>query len=123
MKTYLQHFLSQTIHLLLYFMMGVSVLSIMVPWFVYTFDFVTWGNVGGFSIACDIIFIERFTFNKRYCWLTKKLPISMIFINVGNILCNEFFPEYYALYGQLYEITVFSVTLLIFAIITIEKKD
>jgi len=121
MKKYLQHFLSQTVHLLLYFMMGVSVLSIIVPWFGYRFDFVTWGNGGGFSIACDIIFIERFYFNKKYCWLTRNLPISMIFINVGNILCNEFFPEYYELYGQLYEITIFSVTLLIFFILCIEK--
>lgn len=121
MQKYIQHFLSQTVHLLLYFMMGVSVLSIIIPWFGYRFDFVTWGNGGGFSVACDLIFIERFSFNKRYCWLTKKLPFAMIFINIGNILCNELFPGYYELYGQLYEITVFSVTLLIFTIISIDK--
>ena len=119
---YIQHFLSQTVHLLLYFMMGVSVLSIVFPWFNINFDYITWGNSGGFSIACDIIFIERFTFNKRYCWLTKALPICMIFVNSINILCNELFPKHYELYGQIYEVTIFSVTLLIFAIITIEKK-
>lgn len=118
---YLQHFLDQTVHLLLYFMMGVSVLSIAIPWLGYKFDFVSWGNGGGFSIACDIIFVKLFTFNKRYCWLTRKLPITMIFINIGNILCNEFYPKYYELYGQLYEVTVFSVTLLIFFILCIEK--
>jgi len=122
MKNYLQHFLSQTVHLLLYFMMGVSVLSIIVPWFGYRFDFTTWGNGGGFSIACDIIFIERFYFNKRYCWLTRKLPIAMIFINIGNILCNELFPKYYELYGQLYEISIFSVTLFIFFILCFNKR-
>lgn len=122
MIKYLHHFLSQTVHLLLYFMMGVSVLSIVLPWFGFQFDYVTWGNSGGFSIACDIIFIERFSFNKRYCFLTRMLPISMIFINLMNILCNEFFSKHYELYGQLYEVTIFSVTLLIFAIITIEKK-
>lgn len=122
MIKYLHHFLSQTVHLLLYFMMGVSVLSIVLPWFGFDFDYVTWGNFGGFSIACDIIFIERFSFNKRYCFLTRMLPISMIFINLMNILCNEFFSKHYELYGQLYEVTIFSVTLLIFAIITIEKK-
>lgn len=122
MIKYMHHFLSQTVHLLLYFMMGVSVLSIVLPWFGFEFDYVTWGNSGGFSIACDIIFIERFSFNKRYCFLTRMLPISMIFINLMNILCNEFFSKHYELYGQLYEVTIFSVTLLIFAIITIEKK-
>lgn len=122
MIKYLHHFLSQTVHLLLYFMMGVSFLSIVLPWFCFEFDYVTWGNSGGFSIPCDIIFIERFSFNKRYCFLTRMLPISMIFINLMNILCNEFFSKHYELYGQLYEVTIFSVTLLIFAIITIEKK-
>lgn len=121
MKKYLHHFLSQTVHLLLYFMMVVSVLSIVLPWFGYNFDYISWGNGGGFSIACDIIFIERFYFNKRYCWLTQKLPVSMVLINVVNIIQNEFFPRHYALYGQIYEITIFSVTLLIFAIITIDK--
>lgn len=121
MQKYFQHFLSQTVHLLLYFMMGVSVLSIVIPWFGFKFDFVTWGNFAGYSLACDIIFLERFYFNKRYCWLTRKMPVSMIIINLTNILCNEFFPRYYELYGQIYEVIIFSVTLLISAIITIEK--
>lgn len=121
MQKYFQHFLSQTVHLLLYFMMGVSVLSIIIPWFGFKFDFVTWGNFAGYSLACDIIFLERFYFNKRYCWLTRKLPIAMIIINLTNILCNELFPRYYELYGQIYEVIIFSVTLLISAIITIEK--
>lgn len=115
-------YLKKRHHLLLYFMMGVSVLSVLMPWLGYNFDYVTWGNGGGFSIACDIIFITVFSFDKRYCVLTRMLPISMIFINIINILCNEFFPKHYELYGQLYEITVFSVTLIIFAIISIEKS-
>lgn len=102
-------------------MMGVSVLSIIIPWTGFTFDFVSWGNAGGYSIACDIIFIERFYFNKRYCWLIRKLPISMIITNLFNILCNEFLPKHYELYGQLYEIGIFSVTLFIFFIICINK--
>lgn len=118
---YIQHFLTQTVHLLLYFMMGVSFLSIVIPWFGYEFSYVTWGNSGGFSIACCLICIERFSFNKRYCTLTRMLPISMIIINIFNILCNEFLPEHYELYGQIYEIIIFSVTLLIFAILTLEK--
>lgn len=122
MKAYFQHFLSQTVHLLLYFMMGVSVLSIMLPWFGCTFDFVAWGNSGGFSIACDIVFIERFSFNKRYCWLTQKLPFSMILINTVNIIQNEFFPKHYEAYGQIYEVIIFSVTLFIFFILLIEKR-
>lgn len=121
MKKLIQQFLSKTIHLLLYFMMGVSVLSIIIPWYGFVFDFTTWGNFGGFSIACNIIFIERFYFNHKYCWLTRKLPICMICVNIFNILCNEFYPNHYELYSQLYEIGIFSVTLFIFFVIYIEK--
>lgn len=122
MKKYIHHFLSQTVHLLLFFMMGVSVLSVIIPWIGFNFDYVTWGNSGGYSIPCDIIFIERFYFNKRYCWLIRKLPISMIFANIFNILCNEFYSEHYELYGQLYEIGIFSLTLFIFFILCINKR-
>lgn len=102
--------------------MGVSFLSIIIPWSGYEFDFTTWGNGGGFSIACDIILIERFYFNEKCCWPTRKLPISMLIINIGNIISNEFFPKYYQLYGQLYEVFIFSLTLLIFVILCINKK-
>lgn len=122
MKKYLQHFLSQTVHLLLYFMMGISVLSIIVPWFGYRFDFTTWGNGGGFSIACDIIFIERFYFNRKYCRPTRYLPFAMLFINVTNIIANEFFPKHYEMYGKWYEVTIFSVILIISGVLAITNK-
>ena len=122
MKKYSQHFLSQTVHLLLYFMMGVSALSIIAPWFSYNFDFTTWGNGGGFSIACDIIFIERFYFNKKYCVPTRYLPFAMLFINITNIIANEFFPIHYEMYGKWYEITIFSITLLIASILMLNNK-
>lgn len=118
---YLEHFLNETIYLMPYSVMAVSFLSVILPKIGFNFDFVTWGNAGGFSLIVDVAFIKLFFFNFRYCWLTRNLPISMIFINILNILCNEYFPKHYELYGQIYEITIFSVTLLIFAVITIEK--
>lgn len=118
----LKYFLGQTVHLLLYFMMGVSFLSIVLPWFGINFNYVTWGNGGGYSIACDIIFIERFSFSKRYCGLTRMLPISMIFINILNIISNEFFHKHYEIYGKWYEIIIFSVILMIALVLCINKK-
>lgn len=118
----IKHFLSQTVHLLLYFMMGVSVLYIIIPWFGYNFNYVTWGNGGGFSIACDIIFIERFYFSKRYCATTRLLPFSMLFINISNIISNEFFLKHYEIYGKWYEIIIFSVILVIALVLCINKK-
>lgn len=119
---YVEHFLSETIFLIPYMLMAVSFLSVIMPYLGFDFNFVTWGNGGGFSLITDILFIRVFCFNKKYCWLTRKLPLSFIFINIGNILCNEFYPRYYELYGQLYEITIFSVTLFVFLIFLIEKS-
>ena len=121
MKSYFSHFLTETIHLLLYAMVGVSVLSILLPKLGIEFHYATWGNLGGFSLACDIIFLDRFTFNKRYCWLTRALPIAMIIVNILNILCNIFLEKHYELYGSLYEISVFSLTLFISLILSVEK--
>jgi len=121
-KKYIQHFLIQTVHLFMYIMVFVSFLSIIIPKLGFEFDYVSWGNGGGFSIACDLIFIERFYFNKRYCRLTRYLPFSFLFINLINIISNEFFHNYHELYSKWYEVTIFSLTLFIALIIGINNK-
>lgn len=125
MRTYLkyiEHFLDQTIYLLPYSLMVVSLLSVLFPLFGIKFDFVTWGNLGGYSIICDILFIKVFFFNKRYCWLTRHLPFAMLFISTVNVISNEYFPEYYAIYSQLMEITIFSIVLAIAFVLWAEKQ-
>lgn len=119
---YIEHFLNETIYLLPYFLMGVSFLSILIPWLGFKFDFVTWGNGGGFSIICDVLFVKFFYFNLRYCWLTRHLPFSMILINIINIIQREFFPEHHELYSQIYEVVIFSITLFIGIYIELNKR-
>lgn len=125
MKTslkYIEHFLDQTIYLLPYIFMGVSFLAVLLPKMGFEFNFITWGNLGGFSIVCDILFIKVFFFGKRYCWLTRHLPFAMLFISICNIIANEFFPEYYEVYSQFFEILIFSIVLSIAFILWVNKK-
>ena len=121
-KKYIQHFLNQTAHLFMYAMVVVSLLSVLIPYFGFNFDFTTWGNAGGYSILCDFIFIERFYFNKRYCVPTRYLPFGMLFINIVNIISNEFFYNYHVVYSKWYEVIIFSLTLIIALIVMMNKK-
>ena len=102
--------------------MVVSFLSIILPWVGFSFDFVTWGNGGGFSVATDILFVYVFYFNIKYCWLTRNLPFALLFINIVNIVSHEFFPEKHELYSKWYEIIIFSVILFIAIILCINKR-
>lgn len=125
MKTslkYIKHFLEQTIYLLPYSLMGVSFLSIAIPLLGFKFDFVTWGNGGGFSVITDIAFIYIFYFNIKYCWLTRHLPFALLFINIVNIISNEFFPQQHEIYSKWYEIIIFSVILFIAFILALNNK-
>lgn len=121
MKSYTEYFLDKTIYLLSYFLMGVSFLSIALPWFGFEFNIYTWGNFGGFSIITNILFIKVFYFNKKYCWLTRNLPFALMLISIINIICT-FTPEQYKQYEKFYEVIIFSVILIIGIIICINKK-
>jgi len=97
--------LKNTIYLLPILLMGVSFLSVIVPWFGYNFDFVLWGNIGGFSLITDVLFFYVF-FYGNYCIFTKYFSICLFIVNLVNIwgLYNP------GPYNMLYEITIFSVT-------------
>lgn len=118
---YLEHFLKQTVYLLPYLLMGVSFLSIILPKLGFSFNYVTWGNAGGFSIITDIMFITFLSFDNRYCRLTRFLPFSLLLINIVNIISNQL-PDKYREYEQLYEIIIFSLTLFIALVICINKR-
>jgi len=100
--------------------MGVSFFSVIVPLVGENFNYVLWGNVGGFSLITNVLFFYVFYYG-RYCLLTKLLPIGMFFINLLNIF-GVYYPKYYYLW---YEIVVFSLILtaaLIFELKTLLKK-
>jgi len=81
--------------------MGVSFLSI-----IFDLNYVVWGNIGGYSLATDILFLYVFWYG-RYCLLTKLLPFGLILSNIVNIF-GFYYPKYY---NTWYEVVIFSVIL------------
>jgi len=109
--------LKSTIYLLPIFLMGVSFLSIILPWFQINFDYTLWGNIGGDSVFTSILFIYIFYYG-NYCTLTKILPFGLLASNIVNIW-GVFFPKYYKPW---YEIVIFSVILSSIVIYKIKKR-
>ena len=120
MKLYLKHikhFMHQTIFLLSYILIGVSFLSIIIPKIGLEFDYVVWGNIGGYSLITNYLFIYIFTLG-NYCWTTRMLPLAMCLVNIINILGVKY-PKYYESW---YEVLIFSVILIVGFIIYVNKR-
>lgn len=121
MIKYLKHILSETIFLLPYLLMATSFLFVLLPKFGYELDSNFWRNFGGYSLATNILFLYVFTFNKKYCFTTRLLPISTTIVSIYNMAAS-FLPEHYLQYKSGFEIIVFSVTLFVGVILCINKK-
>lgn len=113
----LKIFLEQTIYLLSYLLMTVSFLAVIFRWFNLPWDWVLWGNIGGYSLITSVLFFKVFYFGK-YCWTTKHMPIALIITNIINIW-GLFYPKYYFWW---YEVFIFSVFLFMSIIIWINKR-
>lgn len=118
---YIKHILSETIYLLPYFLMAVSFLSLVFEKLHLKFDLNLWCNLGGYSLFTSIMFVYVITMNRKYCFTNRMLPVSMCFISIFNMVMS-FFPEYYDVYSQLFEIIVFSLTLFVGLILCITKR-
>lgn len=112
----MKFFLKQTIYLLPIFLMGVSFLSVIIPWFGYDFDYVLWGNIGGFSLITDVLFFYVFYYGK-YCIFTKLFPVCLFLVNLVNIW-GLYNPTPYNIW---YEVTIFSLTLSALGIYQLNK--
>jgi hypothetical protein len=113
----MKYFLKQTIYLLPILLMGVSFLSSIIPLLGYNFDYVLWGNIGGFSLITDVLFFYVFYYGK-YCIFTRIFPISLFVVNLVNIwgLCNE------KLYYAWYELVIFVLTLVPLLIYELNRR-
>lgn len=121
MTKYLKHILSETIFLLPYSLMATSFLFVILPKFGYELDSNFWRNFGGYSLSTNILFLYIFTFNKKYCFTTRLLPISTTIVSMYNMVAS-FLPENYMQYKSGFEIIILSVTLLVGVILCINKK-
>lgn len=118
---YVKHIFSETIFLLPYLLMAVSFLSVLFGWMGWNFDKNFWCNLGGYSVFTNALFIYVLTLNKNYCFTTRALPVSMMFVSFVNMFAS-FFPEWFKVYEQFFEVIILSITLFVSLIVCITKR-
>jgi hypothetical protein len=78
------------------------------------------GNIIGYSLITNIVFFYLFNYKGNYCWFTKRTPLFLILINfidiIGNFISYEF-------YSKIFNITICSVSLILFIISKIKSHD
>jgi len=79
--------------------MGVSLLSIIVTKLGFDFNYVLWGNIGGYSLVTNVLFIYIF-YSGNYCILTRLMSLGLLISNIVNII-GEFYPKYYNIWYDL----------------------
>jgi len=118
---YIKHILSETIFLLPYLLMAVSFLSVLFGWIGWNFDKNFWCNLGGYSFFTNIMFVYILTLNKNYCFTTRALPVSMMFVSFVNMFAS-FFPGRFKMYEQFFEVIILSITLFVSLIVFLTKR-
>ncbi len=76
------------------------------------------GNTLGYSLLSNIIMYFTFD-NKRYCWLVRNIPTSLIIINLIDM--SSYFISYSA-YSILFNIAVCVITITMAIIFKLKEK-
>jgi hypothetical protein len=109
----MKFFLKQYIYLLPIFLFVADLLSLFID-----FNFVVMGNILGYSLITNIVFIYVFSYG-NYCWFTKLAPFGMIALNLLNIIGYYLVDKSYIFW---YVISIFCVILTLVLILEISKK-
>lgn len=118
---YIKHFLSETIFMLPYLLMAVSFCAVLLPRLAIDFDKNFWCNLGGYSLFTNVLFLYVFTFNRKYCFTTRALPVAMTFVSVYN-MCASFLDGYFLIYKYWFEVIILSITLFVSLVVCISRK-
>ena len=84
------------------------------------FNFIIAGNSVGCSLATNIVFWYHFNWtNKKYCWLTRNIPLGLIIMNLIDILGN--YIDYQD-YDKIFNIFICAIFLILAAVFYIRKR-
>ena len=109
----MQFWLKQYVYLLPIVLLVASLLSVF-----FDYNYVVVGNLVGYSIATNILFLYVFYYGK-YCWFTRLSPIGLIMINIVDIVGNYISDKFYNFW---YVIAIFSVILTLTIILELDKR-
>jgi len=78
------------------------------------------GNIIGYSLITNIVFFYLFNYKGNYCWFTRRAPLFLMLINFIDII--GIFISYDD-YKEIFNITICSVSLILFIISKIKSHD
>jgi hypothetical protein len=82
-------------------------------------DFTIWGNILGYSLLTNIVFIYVFIVsNRNYCWFTK---LSVIALPLMNIICLFGNLVNYETYGFWYEVIICAIVFFLSILLALKK--
>ena len=84
-----------------------------------TFDYVIMGNILGYSLLTNVVFIYVFIVsNRNYCWFTK---LSVIALPLMNIICLFGTVINYETYGFWYEVSICAIVFFLSILLALKK--
>lgn len=102
------------IHLAPVIMLIVTLLSNFVE-----LNYVVTGNIIGYSLMSNLVMWFHFNFTGKYCFITKRISLGLILINLIDIV-GEFIN--YSYYTKIFNVVVCSVALTLFTIFKLKDK-
>jgi len=81
------------------------------------------GNITGYSILGNLIFIYIFFFTRRYCWFTKLSVLGLLAMNIFDIIAGIFLMENYDLYSYVFTISISTICIFLGIYYTLERND
>jgi hypothetical protein len=82
-------------------------------------DFTVWGNILGYSLLTNIVFIYVFLIsNRNYCWFTK---LSVAALPLMNIVCLFGTAVKYETYGFWYEVIICAIVFFLSIFLALKK--
>lgn len=89
----------------------------------YTLNgYILLGNTSGYSLLVDYAFLAFYTFNKKYCDLTRFSPIGLIIINTIDIIACFLDPSFYTQYSFWYTTITSAIIFGLVGILEIKKR-
>jgi len=112
-KRLLKFYIKKYIHLIPITMILATLLSNFIE-----LNYVLVGNILGYSILSNIVMWCFFNFNNDYCWFTRNITSGLIIMNIIDVVGCYLDYDYYS---NFFNITICSVTLILFLIFEIKK--
>lgn len=85
----------------------------------FNYNYVIIGNIVGYSIFTNFVFVSYFSLNKRYCNIIRLAPVGLLIINIIDIIGYYFDSRFYDFW---YVVVTSTFTFLIGLILDLKRR-